>query len=394
MFSVKVKNRKINRNMFKLGCFALILLSASFFSSLSLAEVKGFAVIVGVSEYSDRFVSDLNFCDDDAQDIYDALPASDWDEVTLLKDAEATKANILNAISNLSQVASSSDIILFFFSGHGVNETDQGNVIATYICPHDTSSTGYDNDISETELENALGELPTQNVCVILDSCQSGGFIDKGTSIGAIKTYLKVGQVPPSAEQLELVPGFKDLQESGYVVLTACREAEYSMEYAASDPQEPDNGVFSYYVIQGLSGSADENQDGVISAEEIYDYASPSATRDNPGQHAQLYDGNGAPDFNLKPFTVSGGGSDGGCFIATALYGSKMASEVKVLSDFRDSYLLRNEFGRKFVQLYYQASPSVARFIDKHPVLRKFLRIQITPFVKVASVVCYPPQSP
>ena len=81
----------------------------------------------------------------------------------------------------------------------------------------------------------------------------------------------------------------------------------------------------------------------------------------------------------------AGGGVGGGCFIASALYGSSTAGEVRVLSDYRDRYLLSNEVGRKFVELYYRASPPVARFIEKHPALRKLARIQITPFVKVAA---------
>lgn len=82
---------------------------------------------------------------------------------------------------------------------------------------------------------------------------------------------------------------------------------------------------------------------------------------------------------------TGGGAAGGGCFIASALYGSNMASEVRVLSDYRDRYLLSNEFGRKFVEVYYRVSPPVARFIEKQPVLRKLVRIQITPFVKVVA---------
>ena len=287
----------LNKNVSKLVCFVLTLLIASFFPGLSLAGSRGYAIIVGVSDYAAPGL-DLNFCDDDAQDIYDVLPASDWDGVTLLKDSQATKANILNAITSLSGTVGSNDIVFFHYSGHGANRTDsQGNVQATYISPHDINLNNWDNDISETELEDAFGQLATNNVCVMIDSCNSGGFIGKGPVAGAIRTHLKVGQVPPSKRQLEKGPALRDIQRSGYVVLTACAESELSVESGALQ-----NGVFTYYVVEGLSGSADSSGDGVISAEEVYNYVAPLATAYNSGQHAQLYDGNGSTEFSLKPF--------------------------------------------------------------------------------------------
>ena len=40
------------------------------------------------------------------------------------------------------------------------------------------------------------------------------------------------------------------------------------------------------------------------------------------------------------------GGSGGGCFIATAAYGSMMAPHVRILRDFRDRILLQNSIGK------------------------------------------------
>ncbi len=77
----------------------------------------------------------------------------------------------------------------------------------------------------------------------------------------------------------------------------------------------------------------------------------------------------------------------GGCFIATACYGSSAAAEVKVLSKFRDEYLLGNIVGRAFVRGYYRVSPSLSRFIANRTVLRWLLRMQIMPFVRAAKAV-------
>ena len=59
-----------------------------------------------------------------------------------------------------------------------------------------------------------------------------------------------------------------------------------------------------------------------------------------------------------------------GCFIATAAYGSPLASEVIILSRYRDDVLLRSTPGAMFVALYYRASPAVAALIARAGFLR------------------------
>ena len=76
---------------------------------------------------------------------------------------------------------------------------------------------------------------------------------------------------------------------------------------------------------------------------------------------------------------VSGGG--GGCFIATAAYGSYIAPNVRVLRKFRDRFLLTNTVGRAFVDFYYTYSPPVANFIANHDTLRALVRWSLLPVV-------------
>lgn len=64
----------------------------------------------------------------------------------------------------------------------------------------------------------------------------------------------------------------------------------------------------------------------------------------------------------------------GKCFIATAAYGSALASEVVLLSRFRDEVLLPSRLGALFVTVYYQASPPLAALIARVGFLRTVTR--------------------
>ncbi len=61
-----------------------------------------------------------------------------------------------------------------------------------------------------------------------------------------------------------------------------------------------------------------------------------------------------------------------------------MAKEVKVLQKVRDEYLLTNGFGRAFISAYYRYSPPLARWIAKHPTMRKIARMGLYPVLKVS----------
>jgi hypothetical protein len=64
----------------------------------------------------------------------------------------------------------------------------------------------------------------------------------------------------------------------------------------------------------------------------------------------------------------------GGCFIATAAYGTPTAEQIDVLREFRDIVLLESIPGSQFVALYYQLSPPVADFIAGNELLRTLVR--------------------
>ena len=74
----------------------------------------------------------------------------------------------------------------------------------------------------------------------------------------------------------------------------------------------------------------------------------------------------------------------GGCFIATAAYGTPTAEQIDVLREFRDVVLLKSTAGSQFVALYYQFSPPVADFIAESSFLRTLVReLLVDPIVWV-----------
>ena len=61
----------------------------------------------------------------------------------------------------------------------------------------------------------------------------------------------------------------------------------------------------------------------------------------------------------------SGSSSSGGCYVATAVYGSYDCPEVWVLRRYRDHVLLEKPLGRAFVKLYYTVSPVMVRWFGR-----------------------------
>ena len=99
-------------------------------------------------------------------------------------------------------------------------------------------------------------------------------------------------------------------------------------------------------------------------------------------------------DFSAEVSAVTGAGGsttitpdiEGGCFIATAAYGSYLNPHVKILQDFRDELLISNSLGRKFVYLYYQFGPRIADHIGKYGFLQFLVRQMLLPLIGMSSL--------
>jgi hypothetical protein len=76
--------------------------------------------------------------------------------------------------------------------------------------------------------------------------------------------------------------------------------------------------------------------------------------------------------IDYKEIDISANG--GGCFIATAVYGTSSCHEVRILRQFRDERLISHRLGKILVFLYYKISPPLASFIKGKPRLKHIMR--------------------
>lgn len=149
----------------------------------------------------------------------------------------------------------------------------------------------------------------------------------------------------------------------------------------------------------GVGGDAgetdDEGADGLGRGGAIYIIAGSILAHDG----LLLFDNNSASDAGSNPNFVGrvvplhpegGSGGGGGCFIATAAYGTPLANDVEVLRAFRDEFLLDNAFGLAFADAYYRLSPGVADGVATHPMLAAFVRLSLVPIIGLAGLLLSP----
>jgi hypothetical protein len=208
--------------------------------------VEYWAVIVGVQDYqyldaSPSFIPlpwesyDLEYADDDAEDLYSVLaPLFGTEHIKLLSNYRATKYGIRNAIEIwLDTKEDSNDVVLFYFAGHG----DKFGA-HSYISPYDMLSTSYTNDISDSTLASWLDCLESDKQIIVLDACKSGGFI-------------------------------QTLNKNGRMVVTSCATNEDAWEIT-----DYENSLFTYHFLQAfedLEGLMN-GQSGTVSFYDIFNY--------------------------------------------------------------------------------------------------------------------------
>ena len=250
---------------------------------------------VGVGEYINSG-SEVDFGEAPPYDlIYQVL--SKWkfgpekvgfSRIDYISDFDATKNNILQGIASTFSETDDDDVSYFYFGGHGGK---YGSIY--YICPADMTSS-VDSKISVNELEEVLGVIPGTKV-VIIDSCNSGGFIGKGGdsdefSDNALKAFnediIKIFSSEQNGENRE-----RDLLTADcYKVLTSCSYDQISETFCSFEGNTI--GVFTAALLEGCGYNyffADSDNNGKITLEEAYFYVKDKVFSLGFTQNVQVY---------------------------------------------------------------------------------------------------------
>src|SRR5947209_10912425 len=243
---------------------------------IAVSVPRSYALVVGIGKYQNLKESqNLLFSERDAESMFSILISPEGgsfpaQNVHRLIGAKATLVNIRHEIEEwLPSVTKDGDRVLLYFAGHGFVADDGRAYLAPYdIKVNDVTSTAYPMQ----SLGQALaGKIQGKWKVMITDACHSGA-ISPETSAGVSR-------------------GLSDLNKSIFV-LSASRDREQSFESA---DWGGGHGLFTYYVERGLSGAADEDGNGVVTADELADYVRTNVRKDsknaqNPVSEAGSYD--------------------------------------------------------------------------------------------------------
>ena len=200
------------------------------------------------------------------------LASPNWqaDHIHVLKGSQATTFNLIRELIWLIRKEGRGDMTLLYITTHGTPlKTEEGFPIDLF--PKDETDGAdealvmyygferwYDH-FTDDMLKFFLRFLQSDGLCMIIDSCFSGGFNDPIATDDS--SLIKDSKIDAFKR------GFLDeIAADGRVVLMSCQEEEYSY-----------GSIFSELLIEGFNGWADlfANNDGINSAEEAYDFAYP-----------------------------------------------------------------------------------------------------------------------
>ncbi len=237
------------------------------FSRLNPANIKpqpardAVAIIIGIQNY--KLIPKAEYANQDAQDFYDYASRAlgiKQENIKLLLDDEADVSGIFKAFQNWLplKVRKGKTDVYVFYSGHGLPGTDGKSL---YFLP-----VGADKDIiaktaiSQKEIVDALKSAQPKSVTMFIDSCYSGQIRTGETLLASARpVVMKVDEIAYPPE---------------FTVITASA----SDQIASSSP-DLKHGIFSYYLMKGLEGEADENKDGTITIGKLQSYLSDRVPR-------------------------------------------------------------------------------------------------------------------
>ena len=232
------------------------------------------AFIIGVDGYENTPARAI-YADSDAQMFADyateKLGIPDSRIKTLVNDS-ADEQGMLLAVKDWiarSTKQGQSDIYLFF-AGHGL-ASDDGEKM--YLLPVDGEPRLLDDTaISRERLFADISAANPRSVTVFLDTCYSG------TTRG---TDMLIASRPIAIRALEQsIP-------DNFTVMTAA-----AGDQTAKPLEEAKHGMFSYFLMKGMEGEADANNDNEITAGELHEYVEKNVWQQSSNTQLPQIQGN------------------------------------------------------------------------------------------------------
>lgn len=215
------------------------------------------AFCIGINDYQDKRIVDLKNARNDARVMAEALKANgQFDEVILLIDEGAPdsanypkKNTVLEKMNNLKGKVKPEDLVLFFFSGHGIsNATGEGFLVLANSYRENLNGTS----LMVKEVLKWLNEMGVKKGFILLDANREN-FLQDGSIIkgAALESF--------SAEQQGAIFYAGGADQFGI------------------DDTGGKMGAFTAFIIDGLNGHADRrekggNGDGLVSFGELAAY--------------------------------------------------------------------------------------------------------------------------
>jgi C-terminal peptidase prc len=228
---------------------------------------KTYAVLVGVSKYSDPQIHERRHAEADARALYDLVTDKTYlgaaaDDVKLLLGSEdekrhaepATRANVIKAITDIASKAGKDDLVLISLIGDGAELGEK----TCFLTSDSTYKDRAKNAVSTQDIETAIAKLKSQRLCAVMDIDYKG--IDHGKT---------VVPDPNIGDMLRVFVGNEDKEEHtlppGRVIILSNNSVSHPLEL-------PSQGMFTKVLLDGLKGAADKDgyePDGVVTVEEL-----------------------------------------------------------------------------------------------------------------------------
>jgi uncharacterized caspase-like protein len=219
------------------------------------------ALVIGIDQYTAW--PKLAHAARDAKAVREALVTRFGfrdDNVTLLTDGDATRANILKALNERladPKRVKRDDRVMVFFAGHGSTRRLPSGREVGYIVPVDAGTDNLQTDaIAMPQLQEVAEAITAKHALFVIDACYSGLGLTRAGSLGGGSNFAR-----------------DNARRVGRQMMTA----------GGADQQVADDGpgghsVFTWTLLQALAGKADLNGDGLITATELAAYVAPAVS--------------------------------------------------------------------------------------------------------------------